>query len=165
MHHRKLAAVFLAGCLLLAGCGPKTEPVSSGGSTESSGFGSDWKPIRPEGGVTPAQKPEGFMNGNQTGVLNGLTGLNFIDDTTPWPEVSPVAPEDAKDRVPGQPYVVNTTYDDGMGLCVALYNVVEDFNAANDGSKSASGQIQQALLGGQKGRWWGGVYPGRDLSL
>ncbi len=150
MHHRKLAAVFLAGCLLLAGCGPKTEPVSSGGSTESSGFGSDWKPIRPEGGVTPAQKPEGFMNGNQTGVLNGLTGLNFIDDTTPWPEVSPVAPEDAKDRVPGQPYVVNTTYDDGMGLCVALYNVVEDFNAANDGSKSASGQIQQALLAAKK---------------
>lgn len=83
----------------------------------------------------------------------------------PGQRSAPVAPEDAKDRVPGQPYVVNTTYDDGMGLCVALYNVVEDFNAANDGSKSASGQIQQALLGGQKGRWWGGVYPGRDLSL
>jgi len=55
-----------------------------------------------------------------------LKELNFIEDTTPV-----IKPEtvEAGERTPGKPYAVDVKYDDGTGVCVAIYNVAEDFDA------------------------------------
>lgn len=77
-----------------------------------------------------------------------LSGLNFINDDTPV--IIPEKVKPSKDRVAGEPYAVDVKYDDGTGVCVAIYDVVKDFGAKNDGSKNASGAIQQALTAASK---------------
>ena len=131
---------------------PTTQGGTQGGgnATTAGTVGSQGTTSRPTSAVTPADPPKSFMDSNKEGVLKDLTNLNYIDDTTPLPNVKPVADKDKKARVPGQPYVVDVKYDDGMGLVVALYNVVEDYKACNDGSKSAAGAIQQALNAAKK---------------
>src|SRR5690554_5455886 len=94
----------------------------------------DWQLETPSGGITPAAIPAGFNNKNKTGVQKNMRGINFIDDTSPITEVLSIADADKKDRVPGEPYAVDIKYDDGMGICVAIYNVVEDFGAKGDGT-------------------------------
>ncbi|MBE6727907.1 MAG: hypothetical protein E7562_04580 [Ruminococcaceae bacterium] len=72
-----------------------------------------------------------------------LSGLNFIDDDTPV--IIPTKVEAGK-RTPGKPYAVDVKYDDGTGVCVAIYDVVADFGACNDGTKDATPAIQRALI-------------------
>jgi len=90
----------------------------------------------PTGEANALKAPAGIEN-NQF-----LSGLNFIDDNTPV-----IIPEkvDGGKRTPGKPYAVDVKYDDGTGVCVAIYNVVEDFNACIDGTKDATPAIQRAL--------------------
>lgn len=100
----------------------------------------------PEGERTVAEIPEG-IGGNAF-----LSGLNFVDDTTP---VQPVEHVSSEKRTPGEPYAVEVKYDDGTGVCVAIYDVAEDFGACRDGTEDATPAIQRALL--QASKQGGGV--------
>ncbi len=76
-------------------------------------------------------------------AVNKLNKINNIPDTTPITEVKPAANQNS---TAGKPYAVPLKYDDGMGICVAIYNVVRDFGApVNDQSRDSSVYIQKAL--------------------
>lgn len=128
MGKRILALTLCCVLIALAVCG-------CGGNTAK--FGDlDFRFPYPEGEKTAAQIPEG-IEGNTF-----LSGLNFLDDTTPVQKVQAV---EAGERTPGKPYAVDVQYDDGTGVCVAIYDVVADFEACNDGTADATPAIQRAL--------------------
>lgn len=134
---RQVIALCTAALLLLASCG-------GGGTGEKNG--GSWQKPMPDGGVTRAVVPEGFDKKNTQGVLANLHGLNFIDDDTPWTVVKEIDEKDKKDREAGKPYAVDVKYDDSMSLCIAIYDVVRDFDAKADGKTNDSFAIQKALL-------------------
>lgn len=133
---KKLISLFLCCAVFsgaLTGCSEKKKEVKFGNIKYNFPY--------PTGDSTSATVPDGIGN-NQF-----LKGLNFIDDTTPV--IKPVT-VDTKKRTPGQPYAVDVKYDDGTGICVAIYNVAEDFEACTDGSKDATPAIQRALRQAEK---------------
>jgi len=76
-------------------------------------------------------------------VVDKLNNINKIEDTTPIVQVKP-----AKNQkyTAGEPYAVPVKYDDGMGVCVAIYDVVRDFGApVNNPNKDSSTYIQRAM--------------------
>ena len=89
------------------------------------------------GEKTAAVVPEGIADNSV------LSGLNFIDDTTPV--TIPKKVKSSKKRVPGSAYAVDVKYDDGTGVCVAIYDVVKDFDACIDGTQDATPAIQKAV--------------------
>ncbi|HZK34972.1 MAG TPA: glycosyl hydrolase family 28-related protein [Bacillota bacterium] len=168
MYKKLLAITLIALLLIMQGCskdghipGPTDQPSETGdsigsqdpeesdkpGLTDMENWPMDigWQLDTPSGGITPAAIPAGFNSKNETGVQRNLRGLNFIDDTSPITEVASIADADKKDRVAGEPYAVDIKYDDGLGVCVAIYNVVEDFGAKGDGIVNDSFAIQKAL--------------------
>ncbi len=73
-----------------------------------------------------------------------LEQLNVIEDTTPITEVKPA--DSGSVHIAGEPYAVPLKYDDGMGICVAIYDIVRDFGApVNDTKKDSSTYIQRAM--------------------
>lgn len=118
---------------VLAGCGEKANQIKFGNLKYEFPY--------PAGDSSAAVVPEGIKNNEF------LKGLNFIDDTTP---VTKPTVAQAKDRTPGQPYAVNVKYDDGTGVCVAIYDVAEDFDACIDGTKDATPAIQRAMRQAEK---------------
>ena len=109
----------------------------------------------PKGEKTAAAIPEGIKDNDV------LSGLNFIDDTTPV-----VIPKriETENRKPGSPYAVDVKYDDGTGVCVAIFDVVKDFKACNDGSADATAAIQKALRAAS-GEGGGVVYMPEGIYL
>ncbi len=95
----------------------------------------------PTGESTKVETPKGIENNEF------LKKLNFIEDTTPVVKTEVVKTDK---RTPGKPYAVDVKYDDGTGVCVAIYNVAEDFGACIDGTKDATPAIQKALRQAQK---------------
>lgn len=68
---------------------------------------------------------------------------------------TPSAPVDAvvtskNAHTAGKPYAVDLKYDDGTGICVAIYDVVEDFAAPVNTANDSSSAIQQALNAAKK---------------
>ena len=55
----------------------------------------------------------------------------------------------------GEPYAVDVKYEDGTGVCVAVYDAAADFCACADGTEDAAPAIQKALL--QASKLGGGV--------
>lgn len=73
-----------------------------------------------------------------------LNNINIIEDETPIIQVKPSVGNSA--YTAGEPYAVPVKYDDGTGVCVAIYNVVRDFGApVNDLTKDSSAYIQRAM--------------------
>ncbi len=73
-----------------------------------------------------------------------LENINYIPDNTPVTEVKPAA--NPSPRVAGKPYAVNVKYDDGSGVCIAIYDAVQDFGApVNNTAVDSSAHIQKAL--------------------
>lgn len=68
--------------------------------------------------------------------------INNIEDTGTKPEISDSS---NNERIPGKPYAVPLKYDDNSGICVALYNVAEDFGAPVNTDSDCSAAIQKAL--------------------
>lgn len=131
----KKTALLLCFVLICISCG------CDGAS--SAAFGSfEWEFPYPDGGVTEAVVPEGYDDSSY------IAGLNFIDDDTPI--TVPAEAENAGERTAGEPYAVDVKYDDGTGVCVAIYDVVEDFGAVNDGSANAATAIQRALFAAEE---------------
>lgn len=121
-----LALCYIMVALMACGCVENTAQ-----------FGNlDYQFPYPEGEKTAAEIPEGIEKNAF------LSGLNFIDDTTPVQAVQAV---EAGERTPGEPYAVDVKYDDGTGICVAIYDVVADFEACSDGTADATSAIQRAL--------------------
>ena len=148
----RLSVLILCVVLLvsvLGGCGEKQQKqtISFGNLKHSFAY--------PTEAVNKVAVPENIQ-GNEF-----LSGLNFIDDDTPV--ILPKKAEAGK-RKAGEPYAVDVQYDDGTGVCVAIYNVVEDFNACIDGTKDATSAIQRALM---KASAAGGgvVYMPEDIYL
>lgn len=123
-------AVFLG---VLSGCGEKETEIKFGNLKYEFPY--------PTEAVNKVTVPDGI------GDNEFLKDLNFIDDTTPV--IKPTVVE-AKDRTPGKPYAVDVKYDDGTGVCVAIYNVAEDFDACIDGTKDATPAIQRAMRQAEK---------------
>ncbi|MBR7071533.1 MAG: hypothetical protein IKI29_05165 [Clostridia bacterium] len=71
--------------------------------------------------------------------------IHVIEDTTPVIQPNKIS----ANRVPGKPYAVDVKYDDGTGVCVAIYDAAADFGAPTDGS-DASSAIQAALDAAKK---------------
>lgn len=77
-------------------------------------------------------------------AIDELNGVNSISDDTPIIDIKPSSGD--AHTTPGKPYAVPVKYDDGTGICVAVYDVVRDFGApVNDSSRDASVYIQKAL--------------------
>lgn len=77
-------------------------------------------------------------------AINKLNNINVIEDTTPIVEIKPAMGN--QKYTAGEPYAVPIKYDDGTGVCVALYDVVRDFGApVNNLSKDSSSYIQRAM--------------------
>ena len=97
---------------VLCGCAGKDGKAKFGNVNYQSPY--------PKGEKTAAAIPEGIKDNDV------LSGLNFIDDTTPV-----VIPKriETENRKPGSPYAVDVKYDDGTGVCVAIFDVVKDFKA------------------------------------
>lgn len=90
-------------------------------------------------------------------AMGMLNNINFIEDDTPVVEVSDI-PAGEKSHIAGEPYAVDLKYDDGSGLCIAIYDVVRDFGApVNDLSRDCSPHIQSAM-NAAKARGGGVVY-------
>jgi len=90
-------------------------------------------------------------------AIGMLENINFIEDDTPVIEVSDI-PSGEKSHNAGEPYAVDLKYDDGSGLCIAIYDVVRDFGApVNDLSRDCSPHIQSAM-NAAKARGGGVVY-------
>lgn len=131
----KKTALLLCFVLICISCGC--------GGASSAAFGSfEWEYPYPDSGVTEAVLPEGYDDSSY------IAGLNFIDDDTPI--TVPAEAENAGERTAGEPYAVDVKYDDGTGVCVAIYDVVEDFGAVNDGSANAATAIQKALFAAEE---------------
>ncbi|MCQ2448578.1 MAG: glycoside hydrolase family 55 protein [Clostridia bacterium] len=130
---KKIIAILLCVsmmALLFSGCGKQEKNTAQKFGNFSYSF------PYPTEAVNKVEIPQGIEDNDF------LSGLNFIDDDTPV--IVPEKPEKV-DRTPGEPYAVDVKYDDGTGVCVAIYNAVEDFDVCNDGSKDTSGQLQRAL--------------------
>lgn len=128
MWKRILALAMCCSMVGLLACGCSREPAKYGNL--------DYRFPYPAGDKTAVQVPEGI------GENQFLSGLHFLDDTTPVQTVQAVK---ASERTPGKPYAVDVQYDDGTGVCVAIYDVVKDFGACIDGSTDATPAIQRAL--------------------
>ncbi len=77
-------------------------------------------------------------------AINNMNKINVIEDTTPITNVKP-ASGNVKITA-GTPYAVDIKYDDNTGVCIAIYDVVRDFNApVNDLTKDSSTYIQRAM--------------------
>lgn len=131
---KRMAALVLSVVMLstvFAGCGDEKKQ-------NAVKFGNfDYSFAYPTEDVTKVEIPEN-IDKNEF-----LSGLNFIDDNTP---VTIPTKVEAGERTPGKPYAVDVKYDDGTGVCVAIYDVVKDFGALNDGSKDTTPAIQRALI-------------------
>lgn len=77
-------------------------------------------------------------------AINNMSEINVIEDTSPEVNVKPAT---ANTQIKaGEPYAVNVKYDDNTGVCVAIYDVVRDFNTpVNDLTKDCSTYIQRAM--------------------
>ena len=130
--HKKTGAILLSTALLISvlfsGCGEKEAKPAFGNAAYTYPYATGEK--------TAAVVPEGIEKNRV------LSGLRFLDDTTPV-----VIPEKVKagERKAGEPYAVDVKYDDGTGVCVAVYDAAQDFDACTDGTKDATPAIQRAL--------------------
>ncbi len=129
MSKRILSLILCCVILTVALCGCKEEKSVTFGNLK-------YEFPYPTDASTVIKGPEGIEN------HDFLSGLNYIDDTTPV--VVPTKVDGGK-RTAGKPYAVDVKYDDGTGVCVAVYDVVEDFDACIDGTKDATPAIQKAM--------------------
>ena len=86
-------------------------------------------------------------------AINNMN-IRVIEDDTPIVNVKKFNVSAQK----GKPYVVNTKYDDGKGMCVAIYDVVRDFGAPVNNPDADSSPIIQTALNAAHSLGGGVVY-------